>query len=100
MQKGLIALAVMMVLAYGLMNKGVDLVPQSVQDKLVQEYKENPPKKEEYVVEKIFEHEGCRGYRFHKNFIRYHYYVVCGDKVTTSYDCGKNCKQEVSTIKE
>lgn len=66
---------------------------------------EKSPKANGLVVERIFEHGGCTGFRFYDDGD--HYYVVCGrHEVTTASEkcvsCGKNCThcfdEEVPTV--
>lgn len=59
----------------------------------------------EYNVVKIFEHDGCTGYKFYTQGYGYsksnsHFFVKCGNEVlTTSMKrCGKSsCPEEIST---
>lgn len=50
----------------------------------------------EFVVDKLFTHEGCTAYRFN-DAGTYRYYVNCRQGQTqTSWtgNCGKNCRRE------
>ena len=52
----------------------------------------------EFKVERLFEHEGCKVYRFLDN--RAVYYVVCDSaKAQASWveGCGKGCARQMST---
>lgn len=56
----------------------------------------------EYEVVKIFEHEGCTGYKFNTkgSYYREHFFVKCGSEVLTTSmkSCGKSqCPEEIST---
>lgn len=47
----------------------------------------------EFSVELLFEHEGCKVYRFIDG--RPHYYTRCGQTISTRLEnCGKGCTQE------
>lgn len=47
-------------------------------------------------VELLFEHEGCKIYRFYDG--RYGYYTKCGDlNWSHTESCGKNCNKTVET---
>lgn len=55
----------------------------------------------EVPVSYLFEHEGCRVYRFHDGGYR-HYFVNCGGTASTSSlssrPCGKSTCQQVNSI--
>jgi hypothetical protein len=46
----------------------------------------------EFVVDKLFTHEGCTVYRFYDGGTT-RYYTNCGSTVWTR-DCGKNCTRQ------
>lgn len=52
-----------------------------------------------YDVDLLFEHDGCKVYRFYDNG-RSRYFITCKDAVTgeTTWteNCGKNCEHDVS----
>ena len=96
MRDGLLALAVMLLLAIVVIKVGPKVAP----DKFQETHEESG-----YKVQEIFQHEGCKGYSFkYQPHGREHYYVVCGDKVNTINDCSKDykyhCQKTIPTIKE
>ena len=46
-------------------------------------------------VRLLFEHDGCKVYKFQVEG-NYGYYTSCEGKVTWSENCGKNCRRDVT----
>lgn len=50
-----------------------------------------------FVVEYLFEHEGCKMYRFRDGGMRYIYYSNCTGKTSTTYKSGKNSTTDIES---
>jgi hypothetical protein len=49
----------------------------------------------EFVVDKLFTHEGCTVYRFDDGG-RSRYFTNCSGSTTWAENCGKNCTRDVN----
>lgn len=49
----------------------------------------------EFVVDKLFTHEGCTVYRF-RDAGYYRYYTNCSGSTNWQESCGKNCSRPVN----
>lgn len=49
----------------------------------------------EFVVDKLFTHEGCTVYRFEDGG-RYLYYTNCSGSTSWTENCGKNCSRPMN----
>jgi hypothetical protein len=49
----------------------------------------------EFVVDKLFTHEGCTVYRFSDGGNK-RYFTNCSDSTTWREGCGKNCNRDIN----